>query len=47
MTEWACGSDPVLWHEAANAVKEALMARCALWDAIVEAGALKVLEEAR
>lgn len=47
MTEWACGSDPVLWHEAANAVKEALMARCALWDAIVEAGALKVLQEAR
>ena len=46
MTEWACGSDPVLWQEAAEAVKEALQARCALWDAVVEAGAMRVLEEA-
>lgn len=46
MTEWACGSDPALWQEAAEAVKEALLARCALWDAVVEAGAMQVLEEA-
>jgi len=46
MTEWACGSDPSLWQEAAQAVQEALVARCALWDAIVEAGAMQVLEEA-
>jgi len=45
MTEWACGSDPVLWQEAAEAVKDALQARCALWDAIVEVGAMQVLEE--
>jgi len=46
MTEWACGSDPALWQEAAEAVKEALLARCALWDAVVEAGAMQVMEEA-
>ena len=46
MTEWACGSDPALWQEAAEAVKEALLARCALWDAVLEAGAMHVLEEA-
>jgi len=46
MTEWACGTDPALWQEAAEAVKEALLARCALWDAVVEAGAMQVLEEA-
>ncbi|MFM8788086.1 MAG: DUF3050 domain-containing protein [Bacteroidota bacterium] len=46
MTEWACGADPVLWQEAAEAVKDALQARCALWDAVVEAGAMQVLEEA-
>jgi hypothetical protein len=45
MTEWACGNDPVLWQEAAEAVKDALQARCALWDAIVEAGAMQTLEE--
>jgi len=35
MTEWACGSDPVLWNEAAVAAADAMEARIALWDSIL------------
>lgn len=35
MIEDLCGSDPALWHEAADAAEEALQARLALWDSIL------------
>lgn len=34
MIEELCGTDPVCWQEAREAVEEALQARLALWDAI-------------
>ena len=37
MTAELCGSDPHKWEEATNAVKDALMHRVALWDAILAA----------
>ena len=31
-----CGEDPFRWQEATAAVREALLARLALWDGVVD-----------
>ena len=36
MTESACGKETRLWQEASYAVVEALKARLALWDVIID-----------